>query len=453
MNVATKGITKLILKAADKARRETRDEPDPKFAGAVEWPMECTVGPGLEGAVACESAVGYVNGAKGKLSYRGYDIFDLCAHGSFEEVSFLLLHGDLPNAADLADYRARLVSHRRLPEVMRLLMSFPVERMNAMAALRLGTNLMRQKQTYVDSAESQATTQAIGADEDTDPSETYRAGKTKATFEFRRKAHRPPRDVDASLTGSEDISSCYRLIAGVPTIAAGIMRLRAGYLPLEPDLRLSHAANLLYSGSTIAHVVCTYNYRNIPLGIWSSWHIWDDASMGGRGKMMPGVKRKFPVGMIQPYFKNQRMLNNRALVCDTFTKGVTYDGLNRYARDVVDPEYANSNWRYSEPYEDGRLLAGYGFQHHRDGYNVLYGDGHAKWFGDPQKTIIWHLQGEGSNRSICGTWYPGVLACNYFFGHDFHGSTKITDTSRQARIGNAIWHEMDVAADIDVDSD
>ena len=239
-------ITGLILDAARKARAETEHEPTPSFTGSVKWPTECIVGPGLEGAVACESAVGYVNGAKGELIYRGYDIFDLCAHCTYEEVSYLLLHGDLPNAAELADYSGQLASFRRLPSAMRLLMSFPVEKMNSMAALRLGTNLMRQKQTYVDSADRQPTSNAMGADEDTDPSVTYRAGTTKATFEFRRKAHRAPADADAALTGAEDLSSCYHLIAGLPTVAAGIVRLRNGSLPLEPDLELGHAANLLY---------------------------------------------------------------------------------------------------------------------------------------------------------------------------------------------------------------
>ncbi|MBN2131618.1 MAG: hypothetical protein JW741_19120, partial [Sedimentisphaerales bacterium] len=75
----TRNITDLILAAADEARRETGAEPEPEFTRSIEWPVAATIGPGLEGAIACESKVGYVNGQKGWLVYRGYDIFDLCA--------------------------------------------------------------------------------------------------------------------------------------------------------------------------------------------------------------------------------------------------------------------------------------------------------------------------------------------------------------------------------------
>ena len=49
------------------------------------------------------------------LHYRGYDIRDLAAHCEFEEVAHLLVHGKLPNAAELAEYKARLRPMRSLP--------------------------------------------------------------------------------------------------------------------------------------------------------------------------------------------------------------------------------------------------------------------------------------------------------------------------------------------------
>jgi citrate synthase len=97
-------ITDIILKSAEKARAETSNEPEPKVTGPADWPINCTVGPGLEGAIACESKVGYVNGAKGWLIYRGYDIFDLCAHSNFEEVTYLLLHGELPSRRQFEEF-------------------------------------------------------------------------------------------------------------------------------------------------------------------------------------------------------------------------------------------------------------------------------------------------------------------------------------------------------------
>jgi citrate synthase len=147
MHPETDEITRIILEAKRKAMAETSAEPEPELTTRVDWPVQCTVGPGLEGAIACESAVGYVNGSKGWLIYRGYDVFNLCAYSSYEEVSYLLLHGKLPTASELESFKRELCGYRHLPKTIRLLSNFPVEELNTMAALRLGTLLMRQKNT------------------------------------------------------------------------------------------------------------------------------------------------------------------------------------------------------------------------------------------------------------------------------------------------------------------
>ena len=85
----TKEITELILKAKEKALKETSAAPEPDMIKPIKWPVDCIVGPGLEGAISCETKIGYVNGAKGWLIYRGYNIFDLCAYSTYEEVSYL----------------------------------------------------------------------------------------------------------------------------------------------------------------------------------------------------------------------------------------------------------------------------------------------------------------------------------------------------------------------------
>ncbi|MGI6101546.1 MAG: hypothetical protein ACOYET_03590, partial [Bacillota bacterium] len=56
---------------ANKAR-STRDL-DFATSRPIRWPIKCTIGKGLQDAVVCETEIGYVNGALGKLSYRGYD--------------------------------------------------------------------------------------------------------------------------------------------------------------------------------------------------------------------------------------------------------------------------------------------------------------------------------------------------------------------------------------------
>ncbi|SMB81741.1 citrate synthase [Desulfonispora thiosulfatigenes DSM 11270] len=231
----TKEITEIILKAKEKATRESSGEPDPKFPDKLEWPISCTIGPGLEGAIACETKIGYVNGSKGWLIYQGYDIFDLCAYSTFEEVSYLLIHGKLPNDSQLESFKKKLARYRDIPETIRMLTSFPVEEMSTMAALRLGSELMRQNK--VDEVEELTDAYGyISSDEDSIPMETNPMGEKKAIYEF---------DTDSE-DSAELIDSCYQAIAGLSSILGAISRLRSGYLPLEPKDELSHAANLIY---------------------------------------------------------------------------------------------------------------------------------------------------------------------------------------------------------------
>ena len=243
-------ITTLVLAAADKARRETANEPEPGVTGQLTWPVQCTVGPGLEGAIACESKVGYVNGSKGCLIYRGYDIFDLAAHSSFEETTYLLLHGALPGRRDLERFSERLRLRRRLQKTLRILPSFPLEEMSAMAALRIGVNLMRLNQTHRD-AEAEgggASHDGIGTDEDSIAMETPPKGQARAVYEFHRPAPplRPPTQEVRGLSNGHDLDACDRLVAGLATAAAAVHRIRCDLLPIEPDPALGHAANLLY---------------------------------------------------------------------------------------------------------------------------------------------------------------------------------------------------------------
>lgn len=210
----------------------------------INWPIMCTVGPGLEGAIACESRVGFVNGSQGTLTYRGYDIFDLCSHSNFEEVSYLLLYGKLPTESQLTSFIKLLRDYRSLPETLRMLMSLPVESMNPMAALRIGTDVMRQHLTKLDYDSARPSLEdAIASDEDSIPMETLPQGEEHAIYEFHLGG---PSDENIKTYDAESMDSCIRLIAGMPALAASIRRLRAGRLPIEPDPELGHAANLLY---------------------------------------------------------------------------------------------------------------------------------------------------------------------------------------------------------------
>ncbi|OVE75155.1 citrate synthase [bacterium E08(2017)] len=239
---------KKIIKAAGEDAKKHRSDAQPAFTGHVKWPVECTVGPGLEGAIACETKVGYVDGTNGSMLYQGYDIYDLCANSNYEEVCYLLLHGRLPSDSQLQAFNKKLIEYRFLPNTLRRLMSFPVEEMNPMAALRVGTNFMRQRLTWRDKDWARVDGQgAIATDEDSIPMETMPFGEDHAVYEFKAQKIKPPSEALRKHDDAESIQSCMHLISGVATIAAAIKLMREGqHMPLNPDPKLSHAGNLLY---------------------------------------------------------------------------------------------------------------------------------------------------------------------------------------------------------------
>jgi len=78
-----------------------------------------TLDPSFANTGACESAITYIDGERGILRYRGYDIVDLATHASFPEVCFLLIYGRLPTGPEREDYRKRLTGHSLVHEDMK----------------------------------------------------------------------------------------------------------------------------------------------------------------------------------------------------------------------------------------------------------------------------------------------------------------------------------------------
>lgn len=81
---------------------------------------------GLEGVIAAESKICSINGEEGKLRYYGYTISDLVDHCSFEEVTYLLLYGDLPTQEQLKSFSERMRNSRDLkPPIVEMIREFP----------------------------------------------------------------------------------------------------------------------------------------------------------------------------------------------------------------------------------------------------------------------------------------------------------------------------------------
>ncbi len=87
-----------------------------------------TYAKGLEGVIAAESTICKIDGENGKLYYLGYSIDDLVEHCSFEEVTYLLLYGELPNKRQLDAFSIRMRAGRELPPpVIEMIRNFPAD--------------------------------------------------------------------------------------------------------------------------------------------------------------------------------------------------------------------------------------------------------------------------------------------------------------------------------------
>jgi len=159
---------------------------------------------GLRDVIAAASALCTVDGEAGQLTYRGYDIGDLAAHASFEEVVYLLWFGELPGKAALEKFRRDLAAQRTPPEAV----------LDAMKAYPCGAHPLEALRTAVS-----------------------------------HLAMLDPDDRDYS--AEANLRKSLRLTAQMATLVAAWRRIREGKPVVPPDASLSHAANflLMLSGS------------------------------------------------------------------------------------------------------------------------------------------------------------------------------------------------------------
>src|SRR5215217_7564040 len=91
---------------------------------------------GLEGVVVARTELSEVDGQRGRLTIRGYDVEELAGRATFEEVAYLLWYGALPNQRDLAAFCDKLIAARTLPEETEAAITLAAKRMGPMDALR-----------------------------------------------------------------------------------------------------------------------------------------------------------------------------------------------------------------------------------------------------------------------------------------------------------------------------
>jgi citrate synthase len=97
---------------------------------------------GLEGVVAAETTISEVYGDEGRLIYRGYEIEDLAENATFEEVCYLLWYGELPDRAQLATLRERLIAEAAVPDGAIEVLKLAPRNAHPMASLRTGVSAL-----------------------------------------------------------------------------------------------------------------------------------------------------------------------------------------------------------------------------------------------------------------------------------------------------------------------
>ncbi len=97
---------------------------------------------GLEGIVAADTAISYVDGIHGHLYYQGYNIHDIAEKTRFSEIVFLLWEGRLPTKSELKQFRSEMVSEMRLPSSVVEMLKLTPPNSHPMAVLRTAVSML-----------------------------------------------------------------------------------------------------------------------------------------------------------------------------------------------------------------------------------------------------------------------------------------------------------------------
>jgi len=153
---------------------------------------------GLRGIEVADTRISNIDGEKGKLIYRGYDIIDLTKYSTFEETAYLLLHDELPTKEQLEEFTTKLKEARFIPKQMQA----------NMGNWRKDADPMDMLQAFVSAL----------------------AGYYDEEFSTKESSY----------------DKAINLISKTATMVASWHRIRNGLKIIDPDPTLDHAANFLY---------------------------------------------------------------------------------------------------------------------------------------------------------------------------------------------------------------
>ena len=152
---------------------------------------------GLKGIYFERSSISDIDGSKGELTYRGYQIDDLAKNSTFEEVCYLIIFGDLPTNDELNNFNKKLQKYRSIPEEIYEIIKL-TKNGHPMDVLR----------SCVSSFKS------------------VHISKNKTKDDF--------------------LENGIKLISQIPIVIAAHQRIRNNLSPIKPNISLSHSANWLY---------------------------------------------------------------------------------------------------------------------------------------------------------------------------------------------------------------
>ena len=152
---------------------------------------------GLKGIYFERSSISDIDGSKGELTYRGYQIDDLAKNSTFEEVCYLIIFGDLPTNDELNNFNKKLQKYRSIPEEIYEIIKL-TKNGHPMDVLRSCVSSF--KSVHISK------------------------NKTKGDF----------------------LENGIKLISQIPIVIAAHQRIRNNLSPIKPNISLSHSANWLY---------------------------------------------------------------------------------------------------------------------------------------------------------------------------------------------------------------
>lgn len=261
---------------------------------------------GLRGVSAATTRVSMVDGEKGQLFYRGYNIEELAIKSNFEEVAYLLVHRKMPNKKELETFSKTLAERRKLPgKLLSMLENYPKSAWT-MDVLQSAVAVMEDLILY----------------------------REKGTREL-------------------DLQQGTSIIAKMPSLVAAWYRMKNGLEIVQPDLKLSHAASFLhmlngekpepemariFDASMVLHAEHTFNASTFTARVIASTGAHIFAAVSGAigslsGELHGGANEKVMLNLVEI----GELDKVEGWVNETLDKGMRIPGMGHAVYSTMDP--------------------------------------------------------------------------------------------------------------------